>query len=149
MDAAVWGFIGVVVGGAIAGLVSLGAEVIRTNREAMLDSTRRQDDRQIERERFERATLIGMQDAAHAALIALADPSPSFAAAEALNQLAALSSRSSHEDARTAGAAVVNAGFDALGTAGAQQKAKMTEYGVALRNLVDTTGPIVGQSFRP
>jgi hypothetical protein len=57
MDAAVWGFIGVVVGS----LITLGAELIRARNEASPDS--RSSRRLAERDRFQRATLVELQGA--------------------------------------------------------------------------------------
>lgn len=59
MDAAVWGFIGVVAGGAL----TLVGQWLRNRSDASIDSAKRDDDRQIERERAERETLSGLQDA--------------------------------------------------------------------------------------
>ena len=40
MDAAIWGFVGVVVGGVITGAVSIAAEWLRGRHETMLDETK-------------------------------------------------------------------------------------------------------------
>ncbi len=53
MDAAVWGFVGVVVGG----LITVGAEIIRARNLASIDSAKRRDDRAIDRDRFQLAKL--------------------------------------------------------------------------------------------
>jgi hypothetical protein len=58
---AVWGFVGVLVGAAIAGLVTIGAEIIRGRNEARLDSAKRQDDRALKREDLQRQNLIDLQ----------------------------------------------------------------------------------------
>ena len=63
MDAAIWGFIGVVVGGLITGLVSIRLETIRADKEAAFDSAKRSDDRQLGRDAFTRDTLLNLQDA--------------------------------------------------------------------------------------
>ena len=57
MDAAVWGFIGVIVGV----LITLGAEVILSRDEANPDS--RSSRRQAERDQFQRSTLVKLQAA--------------------------------------------------------------------------------------
>jgi hypothetical protein len=57
VDAAVWGFIGVVVGS----LITLGAELIRTRNESSPDS--RTSRRLAERDRFQRSTLVELQGA--------------------------------------------------------------------------------------
>jgi hypothetical protein len=61
MDGAVWGFIGVVVGGLITGLVTIFAESIRADKAAALDGAKRQDDRQIGRDAFQRQNLLDLQ----------------------------------------------------------------------------------------
>jgi hypothetical protein len=63
MDAAVWGFVGVVVGGVITGFVSVAAEWIRSSKEAALDGAKRQDDRRLSLDHFQRETLLELQDA--------------------------------------------------------------------------------------
>ncbi len=61
MDGAIWGFVGVIVGGIITGLVTLGVELIRSGKETSLDSAKRQDDRQLGRDQFQRETLLELQ----------------------------------------------------------------------------------------
>ena len=61
MEAAVFGLLGVALGGLITGFVTIRAEQLRTERETALDSARRQDDRKIERDRFQLATLQAVQ----------------------------------------------------------------------------------------
>jgi hypothetical protein len=63
MDGAVWGFIGVVIGGLITGLVSYKVESLRAITEAALDSAKRQDDRRIASDAFQRENLLVLQDA--------------------------------------------------------------------------------------
>jgi len=63
MDGAIWGFVGVIVGGVITGLATLGVELIRANKAASLDSAKRQDDRQFRRDKFQRKTLLVLQHA--------------------------------------------------------------------------------------
>lgn len=63
MDPAVWGFVGVIVGGLITGLVTIWAEKIRADKVAALDSAKRQDDRRLSRDNFQRETLLALQDA--------------------------------------------------------------------------------------
>jgi len=62
-DAATWGFVGVIVGGLITGLLTLGVELIRANRAAALDGAKRRDDRQLGRDQFQRETLLELQGA--------------------------------------------------------------------------------------
>jgi hypothetical protein len=62
-DAATWGFVGVIVGGLITGLLTLGVELIRANKAASLDSAKRRDDRQLGRDQFQRETLLELQRA--------------------------------------------------------------------------------------
>ena len=63
MEAAVWGFVGVVIGGIITGFVSIRLETIRADREASLDSAKRADDRRLGRDAFQREGLLALQDA--------------------------------------------------------------------------------------
>lgn len=63
MDAAVWGFVGVIIGGLITGYFTNRAEQIRADKEAQLDGAKRRDDRRIERDRFQRETLLALQEA--------------------------------------------------------------------------------------
>jgi hypothetical protein len=63
MDAAVWGFIGVVTGGLITGIVTVISERMRADKEAALDSAKRQDDRRIGSDAFQRQTLLALQEA--------------------------------------------------------------------------------------
>jgi hypothetical protein len=62
VDAALWGFIGVVVGGIITGFISIRLETIRASKEAALDSAKRADDRRLGRDAFTRETLLALQD---------------------------------------------------------------------------------------
>lgn len=62
MDGAIWGFIGVVVGGLITGLVSIRLESIRADKAAALDSAKRADDRRLGRDAFTRDTLLDLQE---------------------------------------------------------------------------------------
>lgn len=66
MDSAVWGFIGVVVGGLITGIVSIWLEQIRADKAAALDSARRRDDRRLGHDNFQRETLLAFQEAINA-----------------------------------------------------------------------------------
>ena len=70
MDGAIWGFIGVVVGGLIAGTIAIVAERIRGANEASLDGARRQDDRRLGRDDSQRETLLRLQDAVNDAGVA-------------------------------------------------------------------------------
>lgn len=62
MDAAVWGVIGVVIGGVITGLTTLGVAWVRSNAEQDLDSAKRKDDRRLALDQFQRETLLELQD---------------------------------------------------------------------------------------
>jgi hypothetical protein len=66
VDAAVWGFIGVVVGGIVAGGLTLLGDKFRADRDAKLDSAKRQDDRLIHLDEIQRLNLLELQ-------VALAD----------------------------------------------------------------------------
>ena len=63
MDAAVWGFIGVVVGGIVTGLATIGVEWVRSNHESTLDRDKRVDNRRLALEEFQRNTLVELQRA--------------------------------------------------------------------------------------
>jgi hypothetical protein len=65
MDSAVWGFVGVVIGGLITGGVTLWAQKLRGDQEAALDGAKRQDDRTIARDQFQRANLLELQERFH------------------------------------------------------------------------------------
>jgi hypothetical protein len=69
--AAVFGFIGVVTGGIVTGYFTIRAERIRADKEAALDSAKRQDDRVVGRDNFQRETLLALQETA-SDLVALA-----------------------------------------------------------------------------
>jgi hypothetical protein len=62
MDAA-WGFIGVIIGGLITGIATMGVEYMRGRQASSLDDRKRQDDRRIERDRIQRDTLLDLQPA--------------------------------------------------------------------------------------
>ncbi len=64
MDAGTAAFLGVLIGGLITGVVTIGAELIRGRREAGLDSAKRSDDRRLGRDAFQRAQLLELQEAA-------------------------------------------------------------------------------------
>ena len=61
-DPATWGFIGVVIGGVITAIVTLGAEWIRGGHESTLDKERRADDRRLGRDAFQRQNLLELQE---------------------------------------------------------------------------------------
>ena len=63
MDSAVWGVIGVLAGVVITGVVTLRAEIIRADRAETLDRWKRQDDRRLGRDDFQRTTMIDLQQA--------------------------------------------------------------------------------------
>jgi hypothetical protein len=66
------GFLGVIIGAAIAGSVSIGAEVLRTHRDASLDAKRRADDRRLASDAMQRETLLKLQKALLTRVIGLA-----------------------------------------------------------------------------
>lgn len=63
MEPAIWGFVGVIIGGLITGLVSIRLETIRADKAAALDSAKRRDDRELALDQFQREALLAMQDA--------------------------------------------------------------------------------------
>lgn len=58
--------IGVVIGGALTLVGTVGVELVRGKFESKLDREKRADDRRIERDRFQRATLEAAQEAVRA-----------------------------------------------------------------------------------
>ena len=61
MDAAVWGFLGVVIGGLVTGAITIWAQVLRGRQEADLDSAKRTDARRAGREGFQQSNLLELQ----------------------------------------------------------------------------------------
>lgn len=61
MDAAVWGFLGVVIGGLVTGAITIWAQLLRGRQEAELDSAKRTDARRLGREGFQQANLLELQ----------------------------------------------------------------------------------------
>jgi hypothetical protein len=61
MDAAVWGFLGVVVGGALTGAITIWAQHLRGRQEADLDTAKRQAERRLDRDAFQQANLVELQ----------------------------------------------------------------------------------------
>ena len=81
--AAVFGFIGVIIGGVVTGWFTVRAERVRADKAVAFDSAKRRHERLLERDNFQRATLLGLQDVA-GGLVTLAaqvhaDDSASFA----------------------------------------------------------------------
>jgi len=62
--AVVAGFIGVVIGGIVTGWFTIRAERIRADKATGLDSARRRDDRALDRDNFQRETLLAIQEVA-------------------------------------------------------------------------------------
>jgi hypothetical protein len=69
--AAVFGFIGVIIGGTVTGWFTIRAERVRADKAEAVDSARRRDDRLLDRDNFQRATLLALQDVS-GALVTLA-----------------------------------------------------------------------------
>jgi hypothetical protein len=61
MDAAVWGFLGVVVGGTLTGAITIWAQHLRGRQEADLDTAKRQAERRLDRDAFQQANLVELQ----------------------------------------------------------------------------------------
>lgn len=61
MDAAVWGFLGVVVGGALTGAITIWVQYLRGRQEADLDTAKRQAERRLDRDSFQQANLVELQ----------------------------------------------------------------------------------------
>lgn len=62
MDAATWGFVGVIVGGVITAVATVGVQWLRGTQDSKLDSLKRDDDRKVESDRVQRATLLELQE---------------------------------------------------------------------------------------
>ncbi len=62
--AAVFGFIGVVIGGIVTGYSTVRAERVRAENAAAIDNAKRRDDRALGRDNFQRETLLALQDVA-------------------------------------------------------------------------------------
>jgi hypothetical protein len=62
--AAVFGFIGVIIGGIVTGTFTVRAERVRAEKAEAFDSAKRRDDRLLGRDDFQRATLLALQDVA-------------------------------------------------------------------------------------
>jgi len=61
MDAAAWGFLGVVIGGVVTGAITIWAQYLRGRQEADLDSAKRQDQQRTGRDGFQQANLLELQ----------------------------------------------------------------------------------------
>ena len=62
--AAVFGFVGVIIGGIVTGWFTIRAERLRAEQAEAVGSARRRDERLLDRDNFQRATLLGIQDVA-------------------------------------------------------------------------------------
>jgi len=71
MDPAVWGFIGVMVGGLITGFVTFGVEFLRTIGAFRLDGHKRIEKRRLELDNFQRETLLELQEATTGLVVAV------------------------------------------------------------------------------
>jgi hypothetical protein len=69
-------FRGVILGAVIAGVVGIGGEWLRSEREAQLDSTKRRNDRRIESDRIQRDNLLSLQADLNEWIGAMNDPEP-------------------------------------------------------------------------
>lgn len=160
MDAAAFGFIGVLLGGLITGIVAIALEYMRGEHESSLDSARRADDRRLERERFERGTLVDVQDALNDLgkllteylLVATGQPAAAdlpLRYKESLSHINKLVSRVADEELRVsahgvlAKAAVVTAAKDeeSVGTA-------LQQYGTASGAFLRRSGELIRSTFR-
>ena len=63
MDNAIWAVVGLLLGSLITGYFANRRERIRADREAALDGAKRQDDRRLGRDSFQRESLLALQDA--------------------------------------------------------------------------------------
>jgi hypothetical protein len=65
VNAAAWGFLGLVIGAFVAGWYTIRAERLRAERVAELDKEQRLDNRRLDRDQFQRKTLLALQEAAN------------------------------------------------------------------------------------
>lgn len=160
MDAAALALIGVLLGGLIASISAIALEYFRGQHESSLDSARRTDDRRLERERFERRTLVDAQDALNALgtllteylLVLTGQPAAADLALrynESLSHVNKLLSRVADEELRIsahsalAKAAVVTASKDKATASTAFQ-----DYGTASGKFLRRSGELILSTFR-
>lgn len=155
MDAAVWGFIGVIVGS----VLTLVGQWLNNRHESSLDSAKRRDDRRIERDRFERTALVDMQAAAQAALVALALATEENGtrrldtlrqATVHVQHVEALGSQIVDDSARAAVTSFVRAGYGAIAASkpGRVSEVETAQLGDSLRTLIAATGPLIRSTLR-
>ncbi len=144
MDGAVWGFVGVIVGGIITGLVTLGVELIRSGKETSLDSAKRQDDRQLGRDAFQREWLVALQDAIQALWMIREHGSP--AELDALLAIAKIQSRISDDEVRTLTETFLteNLRLSAVGSGDRELLGKVTEM---IELILKRTGSLIRETF--
>lgn len=162
MEPAVWGFIGVIVGGVITGLVTLGVELIRAHKAEAFDSAKRQDERQLGRDQFQRETLLKFQDAVNDFMRGLAHVEnynakvahrvarPSEPVRREFNEAAlrvgTLSSRIDSPVVREAAAELMNEG--AAIAKGQDSDEAMKEIGETSLGCLFYTGELIRETFK-
>jgi hypothetical protein len=166
--AAVFGFIGVVIGGIVTGWFTVRAERVRADKAEVIDDARRRDDRLLDRDNFQRATLLGLQDTAgalvtHAAQVHTNDTSsfaktgkwptgrarPAPAHLDARLTLRKLQSRVVDEEVRALVEAML-ASDAAVSAASDPESARraLADIQASERRLVARSGELILQAFR-
>ena len=166
--AAVFGFIGVMIGAIVTGYFTVRAERVRADKAEAVDNARRRDDRLLDRDNFQRATLLDLQDVA-GALVTLAaqvhtNDSSSFAKTgkwptgrarpapshlDARLTLRKLQSRVVDEEVRGLVDAML-ASDAAVSAASDPESARraLADIQASLRRLIARSGELILQAFR-
>lgn len=157
--AAIFGFIGVVVGGIITGYFTNRGERIRGEKEAALDGAKRQDDRRLDRDKFERQTLVALQDAAgalaRAATMAVRTGPHRVrneitdAEMDARRLVSTLRSNVADEQIRTLAASLIDAAHTATNAADHSVAGQaLIEMAAAEKRLSERAGDMILKTFR-
>jgi hypothetical protein len=159
MDGAIWGFVGVVVGGLITGLVSIRLETIRSDKASALDGARRHDDRRLALDQFQRETLLALQEAVgdvNAHMIrhrlrfegVIPEPETSETYRVATGKVIMLRSRVMDEQVRQSAADFIQAVGEMTGT----RDATSAEAGLGIaaghaRKVIERSGELIRTTF--
>lgn len=144
MDGAIWGFVGVIVGGIITGLVTLGVELIRSGKETSLDSAKRRDDRQLGRDAFQREWLVALQDAIQALWMIREHGSP--AELDGLLAIAKIQSRISDDEVRTLTETFLTENLR-LSAAGSGDRELLGKVTGMIELILNRTGSLIRETF--
>lgn len=153
---AFWGFVGVIVGGAITGLTTLGVEWFKSRGESNLDKAKREDDRRLGLDTFQRETLLAVQNAieeVNAVLVQMmsdtVDPTMPDRYRVATSRLLMLRSRVADDAVREATSNYIAAIGDLTRTRDADQRQEaFTRAGQNARTAIDRAGVLVRGTFR-